>query len=87
MLLVAQRGAEAHAYSHVVGDEHGHPGLTQGCDQCLSSALLLGAAPVPAEVLLARRWEIELLVPAAEFAIAAAPCSFAFQARGPPCFL
>jgi len=84
MLLIAQRGAEAHVFSHLVNDEPAPPGLTQGCGQCLSSVPLLGAAPFSECLLLAYRWEIELPVYVADIVIPDGLQFFAFQARAPP---
>ncbi|HXS92823.1 MAG TPA: hypothetical protein VN705_25930 [Steroidobacteraceae bacterium] len=45
MLLIAQLGMQAHAYSHLKSDPDGLPGsTTQLCGQCASSAPLLTMA-------------------------------------------
>jgi hypothetical protein len=45
VLLVAQLGMQAHAYSHLKSDPDGLPGTaTQLCGQCTSSAPLLTMA-------------------------------------------
>ena len=50
-LLVAQVGAEAHAYSHLVPDPNGLPNPTLSCKTCLSFApLTLGVAGASAPV-------------------------------------
>ena len=44
VLLFAQLGMQAHAYSHLKSDADGLPGTTQLCGQCASSAPLLTMA-------------------------------------------
>jgi hypothetical protein len=45
LLLLAQLGMQAHAYSHLKSDSDGLPGTTtQLCGQCASSAPLLSMA-------------------------------------------
>ena len=45
-LLLAQLGAQAHAYAHLASDTHGAPGA-QLCGACLSIAPLQGAVGPP----------------------------------------
>jgi len=86
VLLIAQLGVEAHAYSHLKADPDGLPGTTttQLCGQCASSAPLLTMAS----------GSLCIRVPHAPQAEGSAPASIdstvhrlphpAFRSRAPP---
>ena len=85
VLLIAQLGMQAHAYSHLKADPDGVPGTTtQLCGQCASSAPLLTMAS----------GSLCLRVPHVPQAVGSAPASIdstvhrlphpAFRARAPP---
>ena len=86
-LLVAQFGAEAHAFSHLRPDPDGIPSSTQSCATCLSFAPVtggVGAATAPAisDPCLVG---LESLAPADSF-VSQSPLS-AYQSRAPPSLL
>jgi hypothetical protein len=83
-LLIAQLGAQAHAYSHLKQDPHGIPTAIHSCGQCASSFPLLtaiGAAPC---IWLARPCQFEHAVPANTILTPYRPPHRAFQSRAPP---
>jgi hypothetical protein len=83
-LLVAQFGAEAHAYSHLAKDPDGTASSSQYCTKCLSYApVTIAAGGMPQAVLIDQ--------PASEPALAAATASIpsltprsSYQSRAPP---
>lgn len=83
-LLIAQFGAEAHAYSHLTTNPHGVPGSLQSCATCLSFTpvtMAVGGTPC---VVLTYRCEAEPALPAATVSIADHLPFRAFQPRAPP---
>jgi len=86
-LLVAQFGAEAHAYTHLARNPDGAPGSTQYCAKCLSFAPVTVAAGGLPHAVLIDQFEAEPALAAATAALPArTPCP-AFQPRAPPQFL
>ena len=83
-LLVAQLGAEAHAYSHLASDPPGVPSTSQGCETCLSFAPLLNAVGGSQCVLLAIPCAAERIVPGNTISIPYLLPRLAFQPRAPP---
>jgi hypothetical protein len=85
-LLLAQLGAEAHAYKHVANDTHGAP-MAQLCGACLSIAPLLGAVGASPLILPAFQPAAECAVPADSVALPYRPPAPAFRSRAPPVLL
>jgi len=86
-LLVAQFGAEAHAYSHLAKDPDGAPNATQYCTKCLSFAHVTIAASGAPHAVPNIRTEPEAPLTAATAPLPArSPCS-SYQPRAPPQFL
>jgi hypothetical protein len=83
-LLVAQLGAEAHAYSHLVTDQRGAPNSAQTCGKCLSFAPLTMAVGGAPYVVLTDRCEAERVVPIAISSIPNRSPYSAHRPRGPP---
>jgi len=86
-LLVAQFGAEAHAYSHLAKDPHGVPSSLQGCTKCLSFTpvtIAVGGTPF---VVLTDRCDTEPALPVATVSIPDRSPFPAFQPRAPPYLL
>jgi hypothetical protein len=88
VLLMAQLGMQAHAYSHFKSDPDGLPGVTtQLCGQCASSAPLLSMASA----------SLCIRLPYQPHAAGSAPASIdstahrlphpAFRSRAPPLLL
>ena len=83
-LLVAQFGAEAHAYSHLAKDPDSVPSSTQYCAKCLSFAPVTVAAGGMPHVVLIDPIESEPALAAATAVIPArSPCP-SYQSRAPP---
>jgi hypothetical protein len=83
-LLVAQLGAEGHAFSHLT-DQHGMPGTVLGCGTCVSFAPLLSAAAGAHGVFaVGLRCEHERIVPDNAIFFPYRPPARAFQPRAPP---
>ena len=83
-VLVAQFGAEAHAYTHLGKDPDSIPSSTQYCAKCLSFASVTIAAGGAPHAALITQFEMELPVAAATVAIPTrSPCS-SYQSRAPP---
>ena len=83
-LLVAQFGAEAHAYSHLAKDPDSAPNSLQGCTKCLSFAPVTMAVGGTPYVVLVDNCMTE---PALPVVTASIPDRFpfpAFQPRAPP---
>jgi hypothetical protein len=87
-LLIAQFGAQAHAYSHLhAGPPHGaqqqyfHTGQ---CFDCLSFAPLLAGAGTPSQVLPAAPMGVVAAPDAVVPALLAAAPAHAFRSRAPP---
>jgi hypothetical protein len=85
--LVAQLGAETHAFSHIVTDPHGLPNKVQACGTCLSYAPLLGAVGNSRCVWIAEQCEAAHGAPASSIPIPCLPLLRAFQSRAPPALL
>ncbi|MGE0580569.1 MAG: hypothetical protein AB7P31_00335 [Steroidobacteraceae bacterium] len=85
-LLLAQLGAEAHAYTHAGEDTHGVP-TTQLCGACLSIAPLQGAVGPTPLILPTDLREAEFAVPANSVALPYHPPAPAFRSRAPPALL
>lgn len=87
VLLVAQLGAEAHAYSHVGKNPHGIPNPTQTCGICHSFAPLtmaVGTAQVTMPVILG---DAEHGIPATVATAAVHSPRSSHQSRAPPALL
>jgi hypothetical protein len=83
-LLVAQLGAEAHAYSHLT-DQHSMPGTVVGCGNCLSFAPLLSAASgAPHLFVIELQCHFERIIPDSAILFPYRPPAHAFQPRAPP---
>jgi hypothetical protein len=86
-LLIAQFGAEAHAYSHLRADSHAaqqkdfHTGQ---CFDCLSFAPLLASAGGPSHALIVAAQGVEAAADTTVPALATATPTHAFQSRAPP---
>ena len=85
-LLLAQLGAEAHAYTHLANDTHGAP-AAQLCGACLSITPLQGAIGPSPLILPADLREAEHAVPADSVALPSRPPTPAFRSRAPPALL
>lgn len=83
-LFVAQLGAEAHAYSHLVTDPLGVPSTAQTCGKCLSFAPLTMAVGGTQYLVLTDRCEAERVVPIAISSIPSRSPYNAFRPRAPP---
>jgi len=85
-LLLAQLGAQAHAYTHLASDTHGAP-TTQLCGACLSIAPLQGAVGPSPLILPTDLRGAGHAVPAASVARPCRPPAPAFRSRAPPVLL
>jgi hypothetical protein len=86
-LLLAQFGAQAHAYSHLASDLRGAPHALQSCATCLSFApvtMAVGSAPC---VMPVAHCAAEPALPVAAVSIPDASPFPAYQPRAPPQFL
>jgi len=83
-LLVAQFGAEAHAYSHLAKDQDGAPGSTQNCTTCLSFAPVTMAVGGSPHVVLIDACVAQPALPPATISIPDSTPFLAFQPRAPP---
>lgn len=83
-LLVAQFGAQTHAYSHLARNTHGVPSSMQSCATCLSFAPVTMAAGGTPYVLLAAQCVSESVLPVATVSIPNTSPFPAFQPRAPP---
>ena len=83
-LLVAQFGAEAHAYSHLAKDTDGAPNSTQYCTKCLSYAPVTIAAGGMPHVVLIAQFDVEPALAAAAASLPTLSPRPAFQPRAPP---
>jgi hypothetical protein len=83
-LLVAQFGAELHAYSHLATDPYGAPSSMQYCVKCLSFAPITTAVGSTPYAVLMNRCEAERVVPAVIASIPDRSPFPAFQPRAPP---
>ncbi|HQX47535.1 MAG TPA: hypothetical protein PLC64_15425 [Steroidobacteraceae bacterium] len=86
MLLLAQLGAEAHAYTHFAHDNHGAP-TTPLCGACLSFAPLQGAAGSSPLVLPVDLREAKYALSADSIALPCRQPAPAFRSRAPPALL
>jgi len=85
-LLLAQLGAEAHAYTHLANDAHGAP-AAQLCGVCLSTAPLQGAVGPSPLILPTDLREAEHAGLADSVALPCRPPTPAFRSRAPPALL
>jgi hypothetical protein len=83
-LLVAQFGAEVHAYSHLATDPYGVPSSMQYCVKCLSFAPVTMAVGGMPYVLLTAQCESGPALPVATVSISDCSPFPAFQPRAPP---
>ncbi len=83
-LLVAQFGAEAHAYSHLAKDPLGAPNSLQSCTKCLSFAPVTMAVGGTPYLVLTERCIAEPALPAVTISILGRFPFPAFQPRAPP---
>lgn len=83
-LFVAQLGAEAHAYSHLVTDPLGVPSTAQTCGKCLSFAPLTMAVGGTPYLVLMDRCEAKRVVPIAISSIPSRSPYSAYRPRAPP---
>jgi hypothetical protein len=84
VLLIAQLGMEAHAYSHLKPDQHGVPSTLQICGQCVSFAPLLGIVGGPQHVRFVHPPERDYILPADTASVASRLTCPAFRSRAPP---
>jgi hypothetical protein len=87
VFVVAQGGAEAHSYSHLVKERPGAPSTTQGCDERLSSAPLLAGAGNPQADMLLPASEGRPVAPATSVPVSSLSRPSSFQSRAPPSLL
>jgi hypothetical protein len=86
-LLIAQLGAQAHAYSHLRAGSHTaeqqdlHGGQ---CYDCLSFAPLLASAGGPSHVLIVAAQGVEAAPDAAVVTLTTSTPTHAFRSRAPP---
>jgi len=85
-LLLAQLGAQAHAYAHLASDTHGAPSA-QLCGACLSIAPLQGAVGPASIVVPLDLRTLEHAVPANSVALPQHSPHTAFRSRAPPAHL
>ena len=83
-LLVAQFGAEAHAYSHLAKDPDGSPTSSQYCTKCLSYAPVTIAAGGMLPAILIDQPIAEPALPVATFSIPNLSPRPSYQSRAPP---
>jgi len=83
-LLIAQSGAEAHAYSHLVQSQPDAPATTQGCGECLSCAPLLTSIGGSQSVILLPRFDDQQLVSSPSIPVSCVSRPSSFQSRAPP---
>jgi hypothetical protein len=84
VLLIAQLGVEAHAYSHLSSDPHGVPSTVQSCAACVSVAPLLSMAGGSHSIRLPHQPQDDSPAPTRTISIAfLLPCP-AFRSRAPP---
>lgn len=86
-LLMAQLGAQAHAYSHIHADSH--PASQQDfhsaqCFDCLSFAPLLSSAGAPNHALVVAPQGVTAAHDAVLVTLAIASAPHGFQSRAPP---
>jgi len=84
VLLVAQLGVEAHAYSHLQSDTHGIPATVQYCGGCLSFAPLLSMGGSAPRICIARHAAGTYAPPATIASTVSRLPYAAFRPRGPP---
>ncbi|HKE95580.1 MAG TPA: hypothetical protein VKB34_14800 [Povalibacter sp.] len=84
MLLLAQLGMQAHAYSHLATEKHGVPTTIQYCGECLSFAPLLGMADSAPCAFVAHHSHNDYVAPANVTAAADCLPSPAYRSRAPP---
>jgi hypothetical protein len=85
--VIAQSGAEAHAYSHLVQEQPGTPSTTLGCDECLSCAPLLAGAGGLQAVVLLPPWDGHAVLNAPSVPVTGVSRPSSFQSRAPPILL
>jgi hypothetical protein len=83
-LLVAQFGAEIHAYSHPLADPAERLGAARSCGYCLASSQLQIAVGTPAPTLPVRSLAWVTIVPAPVISVSSRAPFRAFRARAPP---
>jgi hypothetical protein len=86
-LLVAQIGAQAHAYSHLAPDQLGVPSALQSCGQCLSFAPLHTIMGGSSTVWIQPLADIAQCLPTIELPVPYRRACPAFRSRAPPHFL
>lgn len=86
-LLVAQFGAQAHAYSHLSPDRDGIPSTTQSCATCLSFAPVTGAVGASAATVAADACLLGDLPRTADTSFANQSAPSSYQSRAPPSLL
>ena len=86
-LLLAQFGAEAHAFSHLRTDPHGAPNTTQTCATCLSFAPVTSGVGAATSLTVAVPC-LQGLAPVISAAplVSQSPRS-SYRSRAPPAFL
>ena len=85
VLLLAQLGMQAHAYSHLKSDPDGIPGTTtQLCGQCASSAPLLSMASGSLCIRVPHQQQADSIAPASIDSTVHRLPHPAFRSRAPP---
>lgn len=83
-LLIAQLGAEAHAYAHLKPDQHGIPSVIQSCGLCVSHAPLLSIIGNSQSIRLPRQPEADRSSPINITSVAFRLACPIFRSRAPP---
>src|SRR6187431_380594 len=84
VLLLAQLGMQAHAYSHLGAEKHGVPATVQYCGDCVSFAPLLGMGGSASTTCLAHHVPDAYVSPVSTTSAADSLPTAAFRSRAPP---